>query len=174
MMMCFVAVEIVDDLFLRWEKDFKSFKKKFMPGIVFFILVLTFFAFKNPTVLQRTVNDWVDVKNQEIQLLPQEILIQPVKGLNWRFNYEDANILKTVDLNLAENLCKSIGPYWQVYDGDKSFVPQPQAILSRPFFVWQGKSGALLETTGIKPPKTFAPTKTGSKFYLLCINKRIK
>lgn len=174
MLIGFLAVEIVDDYFLRWEEAFQEFRRTVLPFIVLALVVLIYFVIKNPAEIKRSVSDWQESVNENVQSKPQPIVASPNQGLNWRLLFESPNYLKKTTRNESEIYCRSLGADWQVFDGDKMFIAHPNPSFDRSFYVWHGLTGAVLDKYGIQPPKVFVTSAVGTRFSTLCINKRIR
>lgn len=169
----FVAVEIVDSFFMRWEKAMDDFKRTMMPFLILFGIAFVYIAINNPDDFSRFFKYFEKEVNQEIQVKSIPIVAIPAQGLNWRMMYDIPYHLKKTTFQEATEYCKAIGKDWQLYDGDKTFYASPNAKFDRTFYVWTNQIAGQMGLAGIQAPQVFSSTKPGDILAVLCINKRI-
>ncbi|OYZ17511.1 MAG: hypothetical protein B7Y39_15140 [Bdellovibrio sp. 28-41-41] len=169
----FVAVEIVDSFFMRWERVMEEFKRTMLPFFILFGLAFIYIAIKNPDDFTRYFKSWHKEVNQEIQTKSIPIVAMPAQGLNWRMMYDSPYHLKKATFEEATEFCKAFGKDWQLYDGDRTFYASPNAKFDRMFSVWTSRIGGQMGSAGIQAPIVFSSTKPGDILAVLCINKRI-
>lgn len=169
----FVAVEIVDSFFMRWERVLEEFKRTIMPFFVLLSMAFLYIAIRNPGDFVQFFKGFQKEVNQEIQVKSIPIVAMPAQGLNWRMMYDSPYHLKKATFREATEYCKAIGKDWQLYDGDKTFYASPNAKFDRTFSVWTNQIAGQMGLAGIQAPKVFSSTKPGDILAVLCINKRI-
>lgn len=168
----FIIVEVIDEFFLEWEQSIDRIRRVVVPIAAVLVLGIIFLVIKYPDKIIRPLSEWRNSVNDKLQSTPIFVQVTPAQGKNWKFLYEKTDFLKTMRIEEAMQFCQLQGPNWQVYDGDKQFIPLPNPSFSRPFSVWMNSLGGQLEVTGIRSPMVFSSSNVSDKRPVLCINKK--